>query len=66
METTAHTQPEALKPAVVEPDPQEPTEAKKEKPLLAVEIMNGIVFSVVLILFGLVWGTVASVTYASW
>ncbi|MBI3956921.1 MAG: hypothetical protein HY340_02930 [Candidatus Kerfeldbacteria bacterium] len=35
-----------------------------EKQILAVEIMNGIVFAVVLILFGIVWGTFASVTFA--
>lgn len=46
---------------MVKPDP---SEVKAEKSILAVEIMNGIVFAVVLILFGLIWGTFASVTFA--
>ena len=65
MEITAQSQTKQPAAFAVEPDT---TDGKpvvtKDQPILAVEVMNGIVFAVVLILFGLVWGTFASVTFA--
>lgn len=43
----------------------EATQRKKQAPIFAVEVMNGIVFAVILILFGLVWGNFASLTFAA-
>ncbi|MFH1171297.1 MAG: hypothetical protein V1778_02040 [bacterium] len=64
METTAQAQIKQPVPFAVEPDTINPPTQKKEKNILAVEVMNGIVFAVVLMLFGLIWGTFASVTFA--
>lgn len=65
MEMTAQTQTNQPAAFAVEPDTTDAQPVvKKDQPILAVEVMNGIVFAVVLILFGLVWGTFASVTFA--
>lgn len=49
----------------VEPDATTQPVEKKNQQIVAVEVMNGIVFAVVLILFGVVWGTFAAQTFAA-